>query len=283
MSKVVFVILHYETTEDTKRCMDSLFKYLSDTVELVIVDNGSQKGRLVDIAAQYDRCEHVYFIYSEINLGFAKGNNIGFQYAKKELCADIIILANNDLIFKQDDFIEILRESISETCFDVAGPKIISLSDGLNQNPVPRIYSSLKDVKRRIFKFVILQILSVFSLDTVLKNRISLGIPRIDDWNHITDFQLHGACMIFANRFVAEHDGLCDMTFMYGEESILRFQVEEENLKMIYINDLEVYHREGASTRAVWGKGKKVRQFYYKWNADSCRILADLMEGSKNA
>ena len=282
MTKIVFVILHYETTEDTKKCINSLLQYLSDSVETVIVDNGSSKGKLTDIAALYESNEHVYFIYSEKNLGFANGNNIGFIYAKDELCADIIILANNDLLFVQDDFIQVLRKKVSEIQFDVAGPKIISLVDGLNQNPVPKLYSSLKDVNKRIFKFRVLKLLSFFNLDLVLKNKMSSGIPRVNEYNHESDFQLHGACIILANKFVKKHDGLCSMTFMYGEESILKFQTETEDMRMTYIDDLIVYHKEGSSTQAIWGKGKKSRQFYYKWNIDSCKVLLSLMKGKKN-
>ena len=50
--------------------------------------------------------DKIHFIESGENLGFAKGNNIGFHYAKYELHSDIIILANNDLIFEQVDFMD---------------------------------------------------------------------------------------------------------------------------------------------------------------------------------
>ena len=70
MKKTVFVVLHYETLDDTVKCLDSLEKYLQDPhVEIVLVDNGSKNGKLSAIEADY-RKNRIHFIYSEKNLGF---------------------------------------------------------------------------------------------------------------------------------------------------------------------------------------------------------------------
>ena len=106
MIKIAFVVLHYETLDDTSECIDSLKKYIvDDSVKIVVVDNGSVHGKLNTIEEKY-KSDSVIFLYSDENLGFAKGNNIGFKYAKEKLQSDIIILANNDLIFRQEDFVD---------------------------------------------------------------------------------------------------------------------------------------------------------------------------------
>ena len=68
---------------------------------------------------------------------------------------------------------------------------------------------------------------------------------------------------------------------MYGEEFILKHIVTKEKMKMIYLPDLTVKHKEGASTKAFWGKGKKQRQFFYKWSVDSLTQLWKMMKGNK--
>ena len=65
---------------------------------------------------------------------------------------------------------------------------------------------------------------------------------------------------------------------MYGEESILKYIAERDNLKMVYIDRIEMYHKEGSSTNAIYGAGKKKRQFFYKWNIEGCKLLNNLME-----
>lgn len=278
MGNIVFVILHYETLDDTRKCVDSLTKYLQDPkVQIVLVDNGSANGRLASIEPDYKDQIRIHFLRSEENLGFAKGNNIGYRFAKEELNAQIIILANNDLVFEQEDFIEKLLRCYEQTAFDVAGPRILSLMDGKNQNPVAVQYASRRDINKRILKDSILRFLSHLNLDKVLKKFVAKEIPEV---NYIQgmDFQLHGACMFFANRYLVCYDGLYDKTFMYGEENILKYIVKRDGLKMEYLDDLCVYHKEGSSTGAIYGKGKRQRQFYYKWNLDSCKKLRNLMK-----
>lgn len=278
MYKIVFVVLHYETIKDTKECIDSLLKFIvGEDVQIVVVDNGSRIGKLISLEARYEKISQIHFLYSEENLGFACGNNIGYRFARDELGADLIVLANNDLVFKQEFFIKNLIFEYEKTGFDVAGPKIISLMDYENQNPVPRIYHSVKDVKKRIFKFRVLLLLSHLNLDIKIKYHFSSGIPKFQSDMKLEDFQLHGSCMFFANRYLKEFDGLYDKTFMYGEESILKYRVEKNDMKMCYFDDVIVYHKEGSSTQAIWGKGKESRQFFYKWNIKGCNLLKRLM------
>lgn len=277
MCKVAIVVLHYENLFDTKECLNSLLKYLTDDqTQIVVVDNGSVKEKLTEIEGDYKNSS-IHFIYSKINLGFANGNNLGFTYAKYQLNADIIILANNDLVFKQTNFIEELVNAENSLHFDVAGPKIISLVDGRNQNPVPRIYRNLKDVKKRILKFRMLYILSLLNLDVRVQDKYRNRNVRMNSINN-EDFQLHGACMIFANRYIRTFDGLCDKTFMYGEESILKYQCIKYNFKLCYLDQLVVFHKEGSTTNKILGSRINKRRFYYSNNIRGCRVLERLMK-----
>lgn len=276
MKKIAIVVLHYETIEDTQKCLDSLQKYLNDEcVQVVVVDNGSVKGKLDTLENSYKHPQ-IHFLYTGSNLGFARGNNVGYRYAKYQLGADMIVLANSDLVFEQEEFLQGLRAHYEKTNFDVAGPKIISLQDGKNQNPVKVQYGGKQDVLKRLIKYDILYLTSIFGLDTLLKSRFAKAIDEFEP-KAGEDYQLHGACLILANDYIARYDGLYDETFMYGEENILKYITRHTHLKMCYFSDIFVYHKEGSSTQAIWGKGKAGRQFYYKWNIDSCRILLRLM------
>lgn len=279
MNKITFVILHYETVSDTEQCLKSLQKFLTnDNVNVVVVDNGSKSGKLDNLKKEYESNKSIIFLRSEINLGFAKGNNIGFQYAKMNLDPDFIILTNSDTVYEQKDFIETLQKSYDMSKFDVAGPKIISMVDGKNQNPVMKMYNSKKDLQIRLLKYKILMMLSYLNLDVKFKKYFSKEIIEVDKNKSPDEIQLHGACLIFSRKYIEKYDGLYDKTFMYGEESILKYIVEKNNMSMIYIDELEIYHKEGSSTDHIYGKGVQKRQFYYKWNIDACYHLKKLME-----
>lgn len=278
---VAIVVLHYENVNDTQECLMSLQKYLNkNQVQIIVVDNGSKLGKLDSLGSEYLEDKRVTFLRSDQNLGFAKGNNIGYQYAKEHLRPRIIVLANNDLVFSQDDFIERLIEDEKRTRFDIAGPKIVSLIDGKNQNPVGLVYHDYKEVNKRIKKFQILYFLSKMNLDLPFKQLFSKETPQ-EGYDALRDYQLHGACIIFANAYLSKHDGLYDGTFMYGEEFILKYIAMSESLKMIYLDDIEVEHKEGASTKAFFEKGKARRQFFYRWSIDSFKQLSKMMKDGR--
>ena len=277
---ITVVVLHYENIKDTKECLDSLKKYLNDTknnINVVVVDNGSIKEKT---AAKEDYVnDKIYFIESGRNLGFAKGNNIGFHYAKYELHSDIIILANNDLIFKQVDFMNQIAKEMIENHIDVAGPRIISLVDHKNQNPVPYAHPDLVSVNKRIFKLHVLKIMCYFGVDkffqTIFSRKYSTDVKS-------DNYQLHGACLIMANNYVKNYDGLYPKTFMYMEEDILKYITKRDNLIMKYFDGAEVFHKEGSSTEKIYGEGRKKRLFYYKWNIDGCKKLRQLMKSGRD-
>lgn len=279
---ISIVILHFESLKDTKDCLDSLSKYKNDcNINIVVVDNGSQIEKLQSISDDYNNNLKVKFLYSDNNLGFARGNNMGFRFAKEHYNPDIIILANSDLLFLQNNFFEKLIKHYIEDQFDVAGPKIISLKDGKNQNPVGLVYHSINEVKNRVRKLEVLNFLSHFNLDIYFKKLFGKEIPeyKIADCN---DFQLHGACMLFGKKYIDRFDGLYSGTFMYGEECILKYIITKEKMHMYYYDDIEVFHKEGSSTEKFYGKGKKQRQFFYHWSADSLMQLVDIMQNKGN-
>lgn len=276
MYKIAVVILHYENLPDTQECVDSLIKQQGKNFDIIVVDNGSKTGSVDQIERIYSDRKNMHFLRSKENLGFARGNNLGFCYAKEELGADIIVLANNDLVFDQTEFMLVLERKYKEYSFDVAGPRIISLVDGMNQNPVERMLYTKKDAKKRYYKTKILYILNWVNLDAFFKKVFAKPVKEFD-FEPTKDFQLHGACLIFGRSYVNTHDGLYPGTFMYGEEDILRYQIEEENLKLVYLPELEVKHKEGASTTALFKKSKEKRNFFYKWQLDSLKQLIKMM------
>lgn len=272
---VTFVILHYENLKDTNKCVNSLKKYLSPTVNIVIVDNGSEK-EIIDCNTFVD--QNIFVIKSKNNLGFARGNNLGFKYAKNKLKAKIIILANNDLVFKQKAFMARLYEHYREG-FDIAGPQIISLNTKANQNPVPVQYKNIHMVNVRIIKDIILLTLAHLGIDEFFRKYFAKQPADIQYEGG--EFQLHGACLLFSGNYLGKYDGLYPGTFMYNEEDILKLISNDRNLKMEYFKDLAVFHQEKASTKHNYGNGKEKRIFYYRESIKSLIKLRKLMNGSE--
>jgi GT2 family glycosyltransferase len=105
--KIAYVILHYVTAKDTIECIKSIENLQTDyETSIVVVDNASGNDSLEEVKEITSNYNNITYIKNEKNLGFAKGNNVGFRYAKYELNADFIILLNNDTVIEQPDFSE---------------------------------------------------------------------------------------------------------------------------------------------------------------------------------
>lgn len=188
-------------------------------------------------------------------------------------------MSNNDILYKQPDFVERIKKDITEQYIDVAGPRIISMVDYKNQNPVTYLFPDITSVNKRMLKFKVLRGFCYFGLDKMVQ-RLFAKKHELKDCENI-EYQLHGACLILANNYIKKYDGLYPKTFMYMEEGILKYIVKKNGFNMKYLDDIEVFHKEGSSTEKIYGAGRKKRLFYYKWNINGCKVLKELMESGE--
>ena len=153
--KVCFVILHYNALEDTIKCVESIQSLVETSehnVSIIIVDNCSPNGTGARIKKRYENVTNVDVLLLEKNIGFARGNNAGLQFANQKYAPDFIILSNNDIVIEQKDFIPQILELHHEYHFAVLGPKIFAPYKGVYQNPlrdkaytISEIYSLIKN------------------------------------------------------------------------------------------------------------------------------------------
>ena len=242
---------------------------------IVVVDNGSPNNSMELLQKKYGQHNKVFLIKNNENLGFAKGNNLGFKYAKEELHADFIILINNDTLIEQSDFISLIINKYSNVKFHILGPDILSTQDGLHQNPQRKRGFDESEIRREVLKLrakIILNLLGIeelvlkvfrFIKNSTKQNSNSINVNN--DWNREQeDVLLHGSCLIFSPLYVQKYKGLYDNTFMYMEEDILFYISEKENLKILYYPEVQILHKEDSSTNALYKKGSKKRMFVYK-------------------
>jgi GT2 family glycosyltransferase len=292
--KVVFSILHYNTYEDTRDCVDSLLLNIEYcNYSILIIDNGSNNKSYEKLNKVYSQNKNVYIIQNESNLGFAKGNNVGFNFAKKNLKADFIIMLNNDTMIQQKKFIDVMLNLYENHKFNILGPDILSTIDSQHQNPQRIKGLKISEVKKIIFKLNLKLILNILNLENgyiilekiikkVFKVRIKKsGYKSNFKWkNEMFNVQLHGACLIFDSHYIEKYNGLYSNTFMYAEEDILYFIAQKENLKVFYTPQLQIFHKEASSTNKVYTKKEEKRKFMYYHSKKS---LIEILRMEKNS
>ncbi|KAF5082674.1 Glycosyl transferase family 2 [anaerobic digester metagenome] len=266
--KIAYVVLHYLGAKDTIECVESIMNNIkSETHEslVVIVDNGSPNGSFVKLEAAFKDFSTVKLIKSEENMGFSKGNNLGYQYAKYRLKVDFIVLLNNDTIISQTDFTDIIVRKFEDKKYSVLGPDIM-VADGYHQNPVNKQSWNLKELTFFRLKKRIRLLLSYIHLDEV----VSKVIDQVKDVyraetliGDVENTSLHGACLIFSPQYVERFEGLHDETFLYWEEDILKLYADFYGFMMLYSSDLQIYHKEYAATNMVQiSDDEKIRMKY---------------------
>ena len=121
--------------EDTIACVTSIREHMSyEEYAIVIVDNASSNGSGEKLENFYKEIETIYVLKNKQNEGYAKGNNLGYQFAKRELKSDFIVILNNDTEIRQKDFCNVLIEKYQTSGYHVLGPDIVDLN-GNHQNP----------------------------------------------------------------------------------------------------------------------------------------------------
>ncbi len=291
-----FVVLHYGCYETTKSTLDKLLKVRrggNTDFNIIVVDNGSHDHAGEQYKAEYSNEDRLFIIINETNEGFSKGMNAGFMYAKNELGCDFIVLMNND--------IEILTESICDLCINdyneydyaVLGPQIHNAdSSNLNKNPhytsVMSLEQKLKAIKREFFKInyrsffahigllhqseVLLKLLmkGYWSVSKTQGKQVKKSRENTD--KIVFDTGLHGCFWVFSPKYVSEFDGLEEVTFAYGEEWLLYYRCNCNNMIMMYEPNLEVFHSEHMVMKSISTNPNKQYLYRAKMQRDSLKL-----------
>lgn len=273
MEKVVFVILHYLTIGDTLECVESIKKNINyNNYEIIIVDNASTNGTGEILRKKFKDEDTIHILDNKENLGFAKGNNIGYVYAKNELNADFIILINNDTYILDNNFIKNIVSYYNENKFHLMGPKIISVKDKNNQNPLDSVITEKREIVKHIVKYSILYTLNLTQVERIIKciksiKKLPKDMPKNRDKKEsiLVNVPLHGSCLICSPLFIDNMKyAFYPNTFLFVEEDILYNICMKKHFTTIYYPNITIFHKEDSSTDFLMQNNEKKRRFIYK-------------------
>lgn len=275
-----YVILHYQSIEITKKCVDKLLMF-SKTNPIVIVDNCSPNGSGKQLEKMYSKCTNITVIINEENQGFAKGNNLGYQYIKRKYSLNYVVVMNNDIMIEDNDFAVIIEQFMEKNEVDVCGPDMVTLK-GNHQNPLQLKPYTSKYLQRRVradkIKVLLLRTRLFWKLYENYKK--TNKIPIRTKQPTVFDCILHGSCIIYGPEYIKrEQNAFLPITYMYNEEAILYDYLVHKGYKTGYCSDVTILHMEGVSTSERIENKKKKVMFRFKNNIKS--IEAQLEERKK--
>lgn len=230
-SMVSIIIVNYNGYKDTCELIDSLKKYETYPFEIIVVDNASA-GKDLDLLK--DKYADIVPVTSSRNLGFAGGNNLGYEYSK----GDYILYINNDVLVKSS-FLQILIDRLN------SDPKIAAVSPKIKYTYAPNI----------------IQYAGYTPMSPITIRNHMIGEKQVDTGQYnvaIKTAFLHGACML-TSRYILEKVGkMSNVFFLFYEELDWSLFLQRRGYEVWYEPAAVIFHKESMSIP----KNTPLRQFY---------------------
>lgn len=237
MRKVSVVTVNFNQaliTEDLLKSL-SLNNHYPET-EIIVVDNGSTPNPVPEWKKRFP---HICFIRSEMNLGFAGGNNLGI----KKSSGDYLFLINNDTEVTSQ-LVEGLA-SVLDTYPEVGAvsPKI-----RFHQMPETLQYAGFTEM-------------NYFTARNTCIGYLEKDIGQYDTSTGMTGF-LHGAAMMIRKEAIDKAGLMPENFFLYYEEMDWCEQIKKAGYEIWVEPKAVIYHKESMSV----GKQSPLKEFFMNRN-----------------
>ena len=239
------IIVNYKTYDLTvnviNSILDSKFSYSYD---IFVVDNNSGDGSLERLEDTFKENKNIKLIPSEINGGFAYGNNLAIRRSD----SDYILLLNSDTVVEEDTLQNSLDYIKNHDNIGALGVQV-NLEDGTLDKACRRSFPNPTNTFFRLFHIPVKN--SKFN-NYNLNDLDDEGIYEIDC--------LTGAFMLIDKKALDKVGLLDEEFFMYGEDIDLCFRIKKGGYKIIYYGKSKITHFKGSSSKKQ--KSKLIYEFY---------------------
>jgi GT2 family glycosyltransferase len=226
------VLVNYNGTDDTRKCLASL---AGQPASVVVIDNASKQDDCAALRAEFP---WAHVVRSEVNGGWAGGNNRGMEYALAR-GADLLILLNNDTIVRNDFVTQLVAAADAHPGYGVLGPvirfldepdKIQTMGTAFNRPGPPGFFTVI---------------------DVVPTNASPPAVVPIDIVN---------GCCLMTRRAVTDTIGLIDERyFLVHEESDFCLRASAAGFPSAAIAVDPVLHKGSSSFKR---EGQKLQRYY---------------------
>ena len=232
---VTVIVLNWNGKDLTIECLESLKQVNYSNFNILVVDNGSTDG---SVELLKEKFPEVSILVLEKNLGYAAGNNRGFDSLKPDQPKFVIFL-NNDTIV-DENFIEPLVKQL--------------LTHKKASQTVPKIYYE-NDPK------LIWYAGGIVNLWT--GSIYHLGIRQYDgpaySKTHKTKYAT-GCCFCMRYAEFKEFGGFDEAFPMYSEDVDLSLWIRAAGKQVWFVPNSKIWHKVSASLGGEFSFGKIVRK-----------------------
>lgn len=284
---VSLVIIDYKSAERTVRFIKDFYDNLvyDKSANITVVDNSVDEANFnalsegasglgifsnpEDIICSMDRSgiqasrieKAVYLkgergslllIKSTENGGCPKGNNTGAVAAYQIFGDEYTIFSNSDLMFEKPFHMEFITRPMQELPdVGVTGPRVVGL-DGNTQSP----HRKVGIWKMHIFPYLFWPLMVVVNR-LAGKSNVFSDLEYRDQSGYA--YRVMGSFMAVNTKEFFEVGMFDENVFIYGEEMVLAEKMSSIGKKAYYVNECEILHEHGATTKKSFTNIKSQR------------------------
>lgn len=232
--------INYKDEERTIQFVKEEVPKITTPHAVIIVNNGSTAESSHKLRSALPSC---IILDSPENIGFAKGNNLGAEYAREHIFNSLteenyFLFTNSDIKFKDSNVVEVLIDKISSLPdASVIGPKIIGI-DGRPQSPFP--FQKFMDRHFWIYWG------NLFMSKKRKAER--LGLDYSEHAQEGYHYWVSGSFFLIKAKDFFACGEMDPATFLYCEEPILSERLKKIGKKEYYFPAVSVIHEHGATT-----------------------------------
>lgn len=245
--KITIIILNYNGYRDTCELLNCFFQIEEKNFNIILIDNCSTDSSIIEIdtyiAKNSTLQERITFIKNSENGGFAKGNNLGINFALKNHDFDYLWILNNDTIVEKNTF-EILNNFFSKNINNFQ-------NIGIYGNTLLYFYNKNK-IQYSGGGYYKLWKTFPIARGANMTYSSNYDIELTPDYDFV-----YGASMFITKKFIENVGLMSEDYFIYFEELDWAIRAKKMGFKLGFIPKLKVYHKEGA-TISNNSTGKKV-------------------------
>ena len=233
--KLSIIIVNWNSLGYLRKCLTGLYEHIRDlSFEVIVVDNASPEPGIEALNVEFP---DVLVIKSDINLGFAGANNLGFTRSSGEY----LLFLNPDTEVTDNAFKTMLDQSLSVPDAGVIGCKLLNTDLSVQTSCIqtfPTIPNQLFDYEYFRLRWPSCSFWSLGALFSESKNPVPVDV-------------ISGACTLL-RRDVFERAGMfTEDYFMYAEDLDLCYKVRALGLRNYFVGQAQVIHHGSQSSNRV--------------------------------
>jgi GT2 family glycosyltransferase len=229
------IIVNWNSVRFLETCLTSIYGFLSGiTFEVIVVDNASYDGSAELLRTRFP---NAIFVQSDRNLGFSKGNNLGYKYSS----GDTLLFLNPDTELLDDGVPKMYDHLHSSPSVGAVGCRLVNSDLTLQAQYVqafPTIWNQLVTADVLIGLFPRSKWWSIRSL-----NDFSGGPVDVD--------VLAGSCLMVKRHVFEKAGRFNEAFFMYAEDVDLCYMIREAGYAIHYVGNGTVVHYSAKSSEST--------------------------------